>query len=228
MASDYPPPTEDNGLKIRILESNLQIAQRQIEDIARLLNPYNAEVIYAFDSAGDPNGYETLCRRAGGWAGIDVSSLPGALQPGSDVSNASNPMHTITWGTYAGGVPTIGGTPLETDVDLNIITLSPTDEVVYVQFDFTYDTTSGAITIVDQEIKSTTMASFEALISSASSGTGVFYQILFGVSITAPVGSGPYTVLAAPGVGGSQNLGICLTQPINTGLDDGITGPWGV
>lgn len=171
------------------------------------------------------NGVGTLLSRVGGGVAVNArkqrggaSPLKGALQPGSDFSTNSAPRFTITYGTYGGQVPTIGGVPLDPSVDLNIITLGATDRAVYMQCDFTYDTVTGIFTIVDVEIMST---SGSIPTSTISSGSGTLYQELFGVSITAPVGSGPYAVIAAPGVGGSQNFAVCLSGP-------SISGPWGV
>lgn len=143
--------------------------------------------------------------------------LPLALQPGSDVSTNSAARHTITYGTYGGGVPTIDGTPLSPVTASNMITFGASDTCCYMQCDFTYDS-YGNVTITDAEIKTT---SGSVPTSTISGGSGTVYQQLFGVAITAPVGGGPYTIVAAPAVGGSQNFGVC-------GAGSSITGPWGV
>lgn len=158
-------------------------------------------------------------------AASSSSVVKAALQPGSDVSTNAVPQYTITSGFVAGGIPTISGTALVPVTASNIITLGTSDQVVYVQLDFTY-TANGAITIVDNEIKSSTNAAFAMLASSLTPGTpstGTLYWPLFSVAITAPVGSGPYTVAAAPGVNGSININICSGQGL---VPDSIQGPF--
>ncbi len=148
---------------------------------------------------------------------VDTSGsngTPAALQPSSDVSNHSDPKYTITYGTYGGVVPTISGTPLSAVTSANVITFGPTDTYCYAQCDYTYDTSTGAKTIVDAEIM-TGSGSLPA--STISGGSGTQYQIIYGVTITAPVGAGPYTVVAAPGVSTSQDFNICLAGPSVSG-----------
>lgn len=140
-----------------------------------------------------------------------------ALQPGSDVSSGSTPKYTITYGTVRGIVPTISGTALVPATGSNIITLGSSDQVVYVQHDFTYDS-GGVITTVDSEIMSATAAGFAGLTSSVAAGTGVLYWQLFGVTVTI-VGS-VASVVAAPGVNGSINFDVCLTGPAINGPYD--------
>ena len=181
---------------------------------------------------GSANGTGVLMRRGSGGVGLvaqqSIPQIPNVanafpLNPGSSVSTNSSPKFTINYGTYGGFVPTISGTAIVPATASNIITLSPTDQVVYMQCDFTYTGSSPIIT--DAEIMSATNSAFAALTSTAASGSGTVYQILFGVTITAPVGSGPYTVVAAPAVGGSQNFGVCIA---GGGGSDSINGPWGV
>lgn len=142
----------------------------------------------------------------------------GALQPGSNVSTHSIPKYTITYGTFGDSPPTIDGIALVSDVNLNIIILGVNDIRVYVQNDFTYDTLTGIITPGDNAIFSTAGALPDSTISS---GSGTLYWELFGITITAPSGSGPYKIIAAPAVGGSQNFAVCLAGP-------SISGPWGI
>jgi hypothetical protein len=155
-----------------------------------------------------------------------TSSL-GALQPGGDHSTSSNPIVAITDGTFGpntGGsnVPTISGTALVATTSSNLITLGTSDTDVYIQCDFTYS--GGSVSIVDNEIMSTSgTVPSSTFTGSAGSGSGTIYMKLFSVFITAPVGSGPYTVVASPIVGGSQNFGVCLGATI-----DQLTGPWGI
>jgi hypothetical protein len=142
------------------------------------------------------------------------------LWPIADVSTNSNPMVTMNYGTYGGQVPTIDGTPLVPTASDNIVTLGPSDIAVYIECDFTFNSV-GIVTIVDAEIKSTSSSIPTSTITGSSGGSGTLYQLIFGVTITAPVGSGPYTVVFAPAVGGSQNFGVCVNGP-------NINGPWGV
>lgn len=138
-----------------------------------------------------------------------------ALNPGSDVSTNSDPKYTITYGTYGSAVPTIDGTPLSADTTANVITFGATDTYAYVQCDFTYDQ-YGTITITDAEIMTGSGSVPATTVTDGGmgrGGSGTLYQILYGVTITAPVGSGPYTMVAAPGVSGSQTFNICLAGP---------------
>lgn len=212
---------------LRAQQSQLDSQQRAIDDINRLLVQYRPELISAFDTSGIPAQYQVLTQRAGSWLGITGgggSSTPLALQPGADVSTNANPKYTITYGKYGGVIPTIGGIALDPTTEFNIITLGPTDTLVYVKVDFTF-TGAGTITIVDAEIMSGTSLSASTITGgSGAGGSGTLYDELFGVTITAPVGSGPYTVAAAPAVGGSQNFGVCLTGTTTSS----ISGPWGV
>lgn len=158
----------------------------------------------------------------GSAAGL-VSAAPAvfALQPGSDVSTHSTPKYTITYGTYGNAIPTIGGNALVPSVAANIITFASGDTVCYMQCNFTFDS-SGNITISDAMI--THGSSVPSSTADFSSMTGVVYQLLFGVTITAPIGMAPYKIAAAPAVGGSQNFGVCLPGSGTAA----ITGPWGV
>lgn len=160
----------------------------------------------------------------------DVFNIGGSptyfpLQPYSDASTHSNPRVTVIYGTYAGFIPTISGTPLVVNANSNILTLGGGDTIVYMQCDFTYS--SDGVFIDDAEIMSTSGSVPDSTISSTGgAGSGTLYQELFGVMITAPVGAGNYTIIFAPAVGGSQNFGVCLDP--TGGTVDLITGPWGV
>lgn len=172
--------------------------------------------------------------RVGGGVAVNVRRRRGGggsptifpLQPGGDVSDNSNPKYTITYGTWAGFVPTISGTALVVSTAANIITLGPSDGAVYIQFDGTYDAT-GIITLIDAQIMSAAAGAVptpNVVTGSGSGGNITVYQELFGVTITAPVGMGPYTVAAAPAVGGSQNIQICNPSSVGPSL----SGPFGV
>lgn len=177
--------------------------------------------VFGVQAAGGFVEYPTLARPGG----ASTPSIP-PLNPASDVSTNASPMVTITYGTYSGSVPTISGTALVPATASNIITLGDADIVVYLQCDFAYG--GGLVSVVDDEVTSTSSTVPPSTITSSGggSGSGTLYQELFGVTITAPVGSGPYKVVFAPAVGGSQNFGICL-DPAG-GSNDSILGPWGV
>lgn len=220
---DQPAPFPSDDYAFRTLVGNVEDQKRRIDDVVRLLGQFNEENLYAFDESGNPFGWAMLARRGGSWPGIKSQSTLAALQPASDVSDSSDAKITITYGTYGGAIPTISGTALVPATASNIITLGTSDEVVYMQCDFTFNTSTGVITVVDAEITSATATSYAGLTSSISGSSGTLYQALFGVTITAPVGAGPYTIIAAPGVGGSQNFGIC-----NPSATPSISGPFGV
>lgn len=207
----HQPPTLDDFAK-RQTQADIQALQTQVADLTRKLQPYTDEILYAFDSAGTPTGFKTLQQRAGSWLGIQGGGLTGGqeLQPGADASVGTTPKYTITYGTYGGVVPTISGVALVPDTTANIITLGSTDVAVYMQCDFTYDATTGIVTIIDAILTSTPTLPIPT--STIGSGSGTLYQIIYGVTVTFDL-SRNASVTAAPGVSTSQNFNVCLAGP---------------
>lgn len=170
---------------------------------------------------GSANGCGTLGQRGSGGSSqftkksvAPPAPLPGALQPGSDVSTTGAPKYTITYGLFGDVIVTISGTPLSATTSENVITFGPTDTYAYVQCDYTYDESTGIKITTDSELKT---GSGSPPTSTISGGSGTQYKIVMSVTITAPVGSGPYVVVAAPAVLSSQDFNICLAGPSVSG-----------
>lgn len=63
-------PLDTTSQDLRQLKSNLEVYQRQTDDITRLLAQFSPDTVYAFDSAGTPNGYRVLMQHSGSWQGL--------------------------------------------------------------------------------------------------------------------------------------------------------------
>jgi hypothetical protein len=125
----------------------------------------------------------------------------------TNASTGSTPMIAVSPGTHAGTLAT--GSPLTVGVGTG---------TVYVQVDFTYDSLNN-LTIIDNELKTTTGAVPSSTITPGGSGggSGTLYQAI--ASYTATLTAGKASVATQRLIGGSQYFGVC---------GGAISGPWGV
>jgi len=137
---------------------------------------------------------------------------------GSNASDGTAPKVKVRFGTHNNVSPQIGGVdlipPLGTPVPA--LTLSPEDTIVYVEFDFSFNAIQQITAYSGRKVLSGGSAPLISALTIADdgSGTGIFYQTLFGVIITEPVGAGAYGVAISQNLDYSPTFFLCSGQII--------------
>jgi hypothetical protein len=164
--------------------------------------------------------------RTAGQAGLTISASGPASPPaapskptpyqGANASDAIAGKVTVRYGWHNNLSPTIGGVPLNPPYGTAIpkLTLGNSDTAVYVEFDFTFDTTGIITSYTLNSVLSTGSAVPISALTFASdgSGTGKFYQTLFAVRVNPPaMMGGQYSVSITQAIFGCQTFQICGT-----------------
>lgn len=205
---------DNSDFVIRQLETKIDAAQRQVDDLVNLLRSYAPEIIYAYDGGGTPKGYETLCRPSGSWLGSSIPS--GSLQT-YDTSVGSTAQISVTPGVVndetngnTPWTPTLGGTPIneQTGSPLAYPVLAVDSGATVAYLAAMIDPTTGNITAL--EIDTDTGGGVPT-----STSFAWYLQIAF-VTVSFDV-SGNAHVLCAPTVLSSQSYAICDVLPLTDG-----------
>jgi hypothetical protein len=149
--------------------------------------------------------------RTKGASGSSVAPYP---YQGQNASDATAPKVTVNFGTHNNVPPQIDSVDLVPPIGTPIpkLTLSPTDLIVYVEFDFVFNWLQQITSYTRRTIQSSgssTPPANSLTFADDGSGTGSFYQTLFATQITAPTGTGPYIVKPIPNIKASQTFYIC-------------------
>lgn len=201
---------QDTAAQINLIATIDQIQSRlsATEDILRRFQP---RMIGAYDLSGSPFTYNFLAEDAGSWPGTGTATTNTPYM-GKDVSNASAGKVTVVYGTHNNQVATIGGTPLQPPfgTPIPVLTLGISDTVVYIEVDVDFDVTGAITSYTGTTITSgTSMPSSSLSFNPDGSGTGSFYQDLFGVTVNPPSGGGNYSVTIGQNIFSSITFVVC-------------------
>ncbi len=196
------------------------------DDLDRTLTTSRLQRLNDAIMRGRPLVGPGLLQTSNGWMIADfsdpVSGNPATPYQGFDASDTTAAKVMVSFGTHNNVPPQIDGTdlipPIGTPAPALNVGTSEGPVYVYVEFDFSFDAT-GNITAytgkkIDYATSSTDVPASTLNFNDDGSGTGSFYQTLFGATVNAPAGSGgSYSVSnISPNITSSQVFYICGTQ----------------
>ena len=178
-------PTDDNDLKIRGLQSQLDSLQRTVDDLNNLLQQYGPKQIYAFDAGSNPISFMALSEYAGSWPGIISASplpfspyqVPNPDAPGTPLIGITPSTITDSTNSDEAWSPTLAGTPINT-IPAPSLSISTSATCLY--FKSTITTASGKISAI--EIDADTGGGIPP------STDAIWYLLLSGLTVTVTSG----------------------------------------